>query len=75
MTAGVQARVLIVARDDALAGPLAEGLDKLGWRTVTARGPLQSRHGPGDRVLRAGLAMVAGFRCPDRPFAHEGRPA
>lgn len=32
------ARVLIVARDDRLAGPLAEGLDRLGWRTVTARG-------------------------------------
>ena len=31
-------RVLIVARDDQLAGPLAEGLDRLGWRTVTARG-------------------------------------
>src|ERR1700761_1633780 len=39
MAAGVQARVLIVARDDALAGPLSEGLDRLGWRTVTARGP------------------------------------
>ena len=39
MTAGVQARVLIVAKDDAVAGPLAEGLDRLGWRTVTARGP------------------------------------
>jgi two-component system cell cycle response regulator PopA len=37
MTAGVQARVLIVARDDSTAGPLAEGLDRLGWRTVTAR--------------------------------------
>ncbi|MCW5760276.1 MAG: GGDEF domain-containing protein, partial [Phenylobacterium sp.] len=37
MTAGVQARVLIVARDDATAGPLAEGLDRLGWRTITAR--------------------------------------
>jgi two-component system cell cycle response regulator PopA len=34
----VQARVVIVARDDALAGPLSEGLDRLGWRTVTARG-------------------------------------
>jgi two-component system cell cycle response regulator PopA len=32
------ARVLIVARDDQLAGTLAEGLDRLGWRTVTARG-------------------------------------
>ncbi|MDZ4375979.1 MAG: GGDEF domain-containing protein, partial [Phenylobacterium sp.] len=37
MTAAVQARVLIVARDDSTAGPLAEGLDRLGWRTVTAR--------------------------------------
>jgi two-component system cell cycle response regulator PopA len=37
MVASVQARVLIVARDDELAGPLAEGLDRLGWRTVTAR--------------------------------------
>jgi two-component system cell cycle response regulator PopA len=37
MAASVQARVLIVARDDVLAGPLAEGLDRLGWRTVTAR--------------------------------------
>jgi len=35
----VQARVLIVAREDAIAGPLSEGLDRLGWRTVTARGP------------------------------------
>jgi len=37
MAASVQARVLIVARDDLVAGPLAEGLDRLGWRTVTAR--------------------------------------
>jgi two-component system cell cycle response regulator PopA len=39
MASGVQARVLIVARDDLLAGPLADGLDRLGWRTITARGP------------------------------------
>ncbi len=38
MTTGVQARVLIVARDDTLAGALSEGLDRLGWRTITARG-------------------------------------
>lgn len=31
------ARVLVLAKDDALAGPLADGLDRLGWRTVTAR--------------------------------------
>jgi two-component system, cell cycle response regulator PopA len=35
----VDARVLIVARDDGVAGPLARGLDQLGWRSVTARGP------------------------------------
>ena len=34
----VHARVLIIAKDDTLAGPLSEGLDRLGWRTVTARG-------------------------------------
>jgi len=35
---GPDARVLMVAADDDLAGPLCEGLDGLGWRTVTARG-------------------------------------
>jgi two-component system cell cycle response regulator PopA len=33
----VNARVLMVAGDDARADRLAEGLDRLGWRTVTAR--------------------------------------
>ncbi len=33
------ARVLILAKDDRLAGPMAEGLDRLDWKTVTARGP------------------------------------
>ncbi len=32
-------RLLVLAKDDRLAGPLAEGLDKLDWKTVTARGP------------------------------------
>jgi two-component system cell cycle response regulator PopA len=32
------ARVLIVARDDQLTGAVAEGLNRLGWRTATARG-------------------------------------
>jgi len=31
-------RTLVFARDDRWVGPLCEGLDKLGWRTVTARG-------------------------------------
>ena len=30
-------RVLVVAADDALIGSLCEGLDQLGWHTVTAR--------------------------------------
>ncbi len=33
-----KARVLILAKDDRLAGPLSVGLDRLDWRTVTARG-------------------------------------
>jgi two-component system cell cycle response regulator PopA len=35
----MSSRVLIVAKDDRLAGPLADGLDRLDWKTVTARGP------------------------------------
>ena len=55
MAAGVQARVLIVARDDVLAGTLADGLDRLGWRTVTARGPyaaVASRYSDASRGTR-----------------------
>ncbi len=32
-----KARTLVLAREDRWAGPLCDGLDKLGWRTVTAR--------------------------------------
>ena len=59
MTAGVQARVLIVARDDALAGPLAEGLDRLGWRTVTARGPYAALAALGDLTIEAAIVDLA----------------
>jgi len=54
MALGVHARVLIVARDDALAGPLSEGLDRLGWRTVTARGPYAAVAALGDLRGRGG---------------------
>lgn len=37
--AAAQARVLVAAGDDRLAGPLCAGLDRLGWRTATVRGP------------------------------------
>jgi len=51
----VRARVLIVARDDALAGPLAEGLDRLGWRTVTARGPYAALAALADMEIEAAI--------------------
>ncbi len=35
---GLTARVIILAMDDRLAEPLARGLDRLGWPSVTARG-------------------------------------
>ncbi|HEX5377902.1 MAG TPA: diguanylate cyclase [Phenylobacterium sp.] len=59
MAAGVQARVLIVARDDALAGPLSEGLDRLGWRTVTARGPYAAIAALGDLGVEAAIIDLA----------------
>ena len=59
MTAGVQARVLIVARDDAVAGPLAEGLDRLGWRTVTARGPYAATAALADLGVEAAIVDLA----------------
>jgi two-component system cell cycle response regulator PopA len=60
MTAGVQARVLIVARDDVLAGPLAEGLDRLGWRTVTARGQYAAVASLSDLQIEAAIIDLAG---------------
>jgi two-component system cell cycle response regulator PopA len=59
MAAGVHARVLIVARDDALAGPLAEGLDRLGWRTITARGPYAAIAALGDLAVEAAIIDIA----------------
>ena len=45
-----QPRVLILAADDRLAGPLSAGLDRLDWRTVTARG------------VNAGLAALSDLK-------------
>lgn len=36
---GPDPRILVVAADDGLVGGLCQGLDALGWRTVTARSP------------------------------------
>ncbi len=60
MAAGVQARVVIVARDDALAGPLSEGLDRLGWRTVTARGAYAAMAAVADLQIEAAIIDLAG---------------
>jgi two-component system cell cycle response regulator PopA len=51
----VDARVLIVARDDAVAAPLSRGLDNLGWRTVTARGPYAAVAAMGDFAMEAAV--------------------
>ncbi len=51
----VDARVLIIARDDAVAGPLARGLDSLGWRTITARGPYAALAALGDLRIEAAI--------------------
>jgi two-component system cell cycle response regulator PopA len=59
MIAGVHARVVIVARDDTLAGPLSEGLDRLGWRTVTARGPYAACAAVGDLHVEAAIIDLA----------------
>jgi len=59
MTVSIQARVLIAARDDALAGPLSEGLDRLGWRTVTARGPYAATAAVSDLQVEAAIIDLA----------------
>lgn len=55
MTAGVQARVLLVAKEDSMVGPLAEGLDRLGWRTITARGPYAAAAAVTDLAIEAAI--------------------
>ncbi|MBW8814555.1 MAG: diguanylate cyclase [Caulobacterales bacterium] len=61
MAAGVQARVLIVARDDSTAGPLAEGLDRLGWRTVTARSEITAAAALSDLQIQAAIVDLSTF--------------
>ena len=54
-------RVLILARDDTLVGPLAEGLDRLGWRTITARGPYAAIAALADLHIEAAIIDTDGF--------------
>jgi len=57
----VHARVLILARDDSLAGPLAEGLDRLGWRTITGRGVYAGIAALADLQIEAAIIDVASY--------------
>jgi len=57
----IHARVLVLARDDSLAGPLADGLDRLGWRTVTARGIQAAAAALGDLQIEAAIIDTQSF--------------
>ena len=53
-------RVLVVARDDAVADPLCRGLDALGWRTVTARGVQAALIALQDLPIEVALVLADG---------------
>jgi two-component system cell cycle response regulator PopA len=57
----LHARVLILARDDSLAEDLAEGLDRLGWRTITARGVQAAAAALGDLQIEAAIIDTASY--------------
>jgi two-component system cell cycle response regulator PopA len=61
MAAGINARVLIVARDDSVAGLLSEGLDRLGWRTITARSAAAAGSALADLQIEAAIVDTAGL--------------
>jgi len=55
------ARLLILAADDGRIGPLAAGLDALGWRTVTARDLVSAELTLQDFPLEAAVIDIAAF--------------
>lgn len=56
---GLSVRVLIVAEDDRSAGALADGLDRLGWRTVTARDAEAGARALADLEIEAAVVDLA----------------
>ncbi len=48
-------RVLVIAQSDDLVGDLCQGLDGLGWRTMTARSTAAALAAAGDLVLDAAI--------------------
>ena len=54
-------RVLVVAADDALISPLCEGLDQLGWPTVTAQSMEAAESVLQDMTVDAAVIVCAGL--------------
>jgi len=75
MARGVQARVLIVARDDILVGALAEGLDRLGWRTITARTEYAALAALADLQIEAAIVDLANGGAEARNLARKLKTA
>ena len=72
----LHARVLIVAKDDRSAGALAEGLDRLGWRTVTARDAEAGARAPWATCeIEAAIVDLAGAGETPGPLAETLRAA
>jgi two-component system cell cycle response regulator PopA len=75
MDSAPNARVLIVADEDVLAGPLAEGLDKLGWRTLTARSAAAALYAASDLEIDAAIVDIRRFRHETDSFVSQLRAA
>jgi two-component system cell cycle response regulator PopA len=71
----IHARILILAREDERAGPLADGLDRLGWRTVTARGPFAAIAALGDLQIEAAVVDLIGMGSEALAFARRLKAA
>jgi two-component system cell cycle response regulator PopA len=56
----ITARILIVAREDTHAGALSDDLDRLGWRTITARGPFAAMAALADLPIEAAIVDITG---------------
>ncbi len=70
-----KARVLIVAADDLHAGPLAEGLDRLGWRTLTARGPYAAAAALSESSIEAAIVDLSAIGPDAAPMARRLKTA
>ncbi len=66
---GLTARVLILAMDDILAEPLARGLDRLGWPSVTARGQNAALLALADFPIEAVIVVMTPDAAQDRDSA------